>query len=337
MKTLKYGAEQAVKNCAKVNSKERVVVITDIETFKIGSMISKEALKITNNVQLYVMEDYGKRTDRNPLKFPKEIGMALNHADVSFYVAGGKKGEIQSFRNPMLNIISKRAAKKKIRHIHMIGVNEKIMKTGMAVDYKKVAKMTAKIAKIVKKSKQIRVTTSAGTDFVTTFSPDYKWIAVDGSFKMGEWSNLPDGEVFTCAKNCNGIIVVDGLLGDFFGAKYGIMKNQPLIMYIKNSRVVKFECKNKKILREIKEYSKIDKNANRIGEFAIGTNIGLKKLVGIMVQDEKFPGIHVAMGHGYSEVTGANWNSKAHLDCVLLKTTIEVDGKIIMKKGEFLV
>ena len=80
---------------------------------------------------------------------------------------------------------------------------------------------------------------------------------------------------------------------------------------------------------------KQDKNASHIGEFAIGTNIGLKKIIGNLLQDEKFPGVHIAVGDSYPKETGSPFPSKAHLDMVILKTTIFVDDKKIMNKGKF--
>jgi leucyl aminopeptidase (aminopeptidase T) len=106
-------------------------------------------------------------------------------------------------------------------------------------------------------------------------------------------------------------------------------------MEIKDSRVAKLSCDNDQLVKEFSEYIKQDENANRIGEFAIGTNIGLKELVGNLLQDEKFPGIHVAVGHGYPEKTGSDWESKAHCDAVLKNTTIVVEGETIMKDGVF--
>ncbi|MBW3016911.1 aminopeptidase, partial [Candidatus Woesearchaeota archaeon] len=67
------------------------------------------------------------------------------------------------------------------------------------------------------------------------------------------------------------------------------------------------------------------------------TNIFLKKFVGSMLQDEKFPGVHIAFGYPYPKMTKANWSSKAHMDVVMRKTTIVVDGRKIMDKGKFLV
>ena len=186
--------------------------------------------------------------------------------------------------------------------------------------------------------RRAKVLTKKGTDLTATFSSKIKWLIADGNItnKETKWSNLPDGEVFTCVENINGKVIVDGSLGDYFD-KYKVIEKTPLILEIKNSRIIKLECENKKLEKEIKEYIKQDENADRIGEFAIGTNIGLKKLIGNLLQDEKFPGIHIAIGHGYPENTGSDWDSKAHLDVIIQKTTIIVDGKEIMKNGKFII
>ena len=74
---------------------------------------------------------------------------------------------------------------------------------------------------------------------------------------------------------------------------------------------------------------------NRFGEFAIGTNVGLTQLIGNLLQDEKFPGVHLALGSPYPDKTGAEWDSKAHNDGILRNPTIAVDGRVIMKDGKF--
>ena len=73
----------------------------------------------------------------------------------------------------------------------------------------------------------------------------------------------------------------------------------------------------------------------RIGEFAIGTNLALSSLIGNMLQDEKFPGVHIAFGSPLSAETGAAWESCLHVDCVLTRTSIFVDGESIMHNGKF--
>jgi aminopeptidase len=78
-----------------------------------------------------------------------------------------------------------------------------------------------------------------------------------------------------------------------------------------------------------------DENSNRVGEFAIGTNIACKKVIGHILQDEKLPTIHIAFGHPYSQHTGADWMSTTHIDCVAVKCSIWFDGVQVMDKGVF--
>ncbi len=74
-----------------------------------------------------------------------------------------------------------------------------------------------------------------------------------------------------------------------------------------------------------------------MGEFAIGTNIELTDVIGQILQDEKFPGIHIAFGNPYGEHTGAKWYSGTHIDVVGRQFDIWVDGRQIMEKGRFLI
>ncbi len=336
MGSIDYGAEQAVKNCVRVQPGEKTVIITDHGAAHIAADIARHAESISpGNIRTFVMEDFGERPDdgSNPIAFPDEIRRELPTAAVSFYSAAGKKGELKTFRIPMLEVIE---ANKKLRHAHMPGIDDLLMTTGMAVDYAAVQEMCRKVYAIASKARKITVTNPAGTDFTAEFNPDWKWIISDGAITTGKWSNLPDGEVFTCVKSIDkGVIVVDGSLGDFFCPKYGLMEAFPLTMEIEDSRVVKVTCVNEELATEFRDYMKQDENANRIGEFAIGTNIGLERLVGNLLQDEKFPGIHVAVGHGYPEKTGSDWASEAHCDAVLKNTTIVVDGETIMDNGTF--
>lgn len=333
---IEFGAYQVINNCLCVKPTDRVCIVTDMGTQHIAAAINKEALKVTPKVKLFTMEDFGERPDdgERPLEFPKEIGDYLKSCQVSIYAAAGKKGELKSFRMPMIGVVNEAGT---IRHGHMPNINDKLMTTGMAADYGKIKETNAKIMKIVSGAKHAKVTTAMGTNLEVELDPSWKWINCDGNIKEENWSNLPDGEVFTCEKNMNGTVVVDGVLGDYMNNKYGVITKTPVTLKIKNGIVESVSCANSEIEREIKEYMKQDANANRIGEFAIGTNLALKELVGVLLQDEKFPGVHIAIGHGYPDKTGSDWDSSAHLDMVITKTTVEIDGKQIMKDGQFVI
>ena len=333
MNTIKKGAEQAVENCLSVQAGERVVIITDDESASIGAALKKAALAIGANVQVFMME----RTEGLPAEFPDKLGKALAQADVSFYSAQGKKGELQSFRIPMLRCVGDN---RKLRQGHMPGVTEEMMVTGMCADYQEIQRLSRAVYEKVSVAEEIRVVTDNGTNLTVNLSPDLRWKICDGNIKADDWSNLPDGEVFTSPKDINGTAVIDGCLGDYFDRKFGLLAETPVTIEIKNGRAVResIQCENEELRQEFVEYLfETDETPRRGGEWAIGTNTGLTELIGNLLQDEKFPGVHIAFGSPYPDKTGADWNSNGHIDGVIRNTTIFVSGEKIMNKGKFLI
>lgn len=332
MGTIAEGVRQAIDNCLKVKAGEQVVVVTDRETFGIGSALRTAAEKRAGGTaRFFVMEDFGVR----PIQFPQAMKEALAAADVSIYAAQGAKGELQTFRRHMLHAIE---ANPRLRHAHMIGITPEIMQDGMCSDYTEIQRISRLVYEKVKNARAIRVVTDKGNDFTAEFSPDLKWTISDGDIMPGHWKNLPDGEVFTCPATLNGTVVIDGCLGDFFAERYASLEDAPIRVEVKDGRAdpKSLQCKNEALRKEFAEYIfETDENSNRVGEFAVGTNTGLTHLIYNLLQDEKFPGVHIAFGSSLPAKTGAKWDSKAHVDGVLKNPSIYVDGEPIMIKGTF--
>lgn len=336
MGTLRFGAEQAIRKCLRVQPDEAVVLMTDQGALEVGHALRAVIKEITPRLEMFVLEDFGPRPDdgSQPLAFPEAIGQAMRAAQVSIYAAGGKRGELKSFRVPMLEIVD---ACPQLRHGHMINITRQVMETGMSTDYDLIQSLSAKVYDIVSKARRIHVTSPAGTDFVVGLNPNWKWIISDGRITPAQWKNLPDGEVFTCAETADGRAVIDGCLGDYF-SEMGTCESFPVTIDFAGGVVTSLTCPARPSLeKELNDYIRQDENAKRIGEFAIGTNVGLDTIIGNLLQDEKFPGVHIALGHGYPEKTGSPWKSDAHLDVVMRKVTIDVDGQIIMRDGKFLI
>ncbi|MFW6450581.1 MAG: aminopeptidase, partial [Nanoarchaeota archaeon] len=330
MDLMKKGAIQAIKNCLDVKEGEMVIIITDTETLDIGACLREAAKEVTDETKLFIVEDYQKR----PLKkIPQEIEEGIKSSSVGILAMQGKKGELMDFRRPLLTL----AQENGLRFANMININQQIMQQGMSADYKIIRDYSSKVYSIVKDAFHIEVKTKKGTDLLFEFSPQIKWVSGDGFIKKGEWSNLPDGEVFTCPVNVNGTAVIDGVLGDYLAAKYGVLEKNPLKVVIKGGKAVSVVCSNNELQKDFNELINTDENASRIGEFAIGTNIFIKELIGRLLQDEKFPGVHIAFGHGYPQKTGVKWKSGVHIDGVIKFPTVLVDGKKIMSEGEFLI
>ena len=108
-----------------------------------------------------------------------------------------------------------------------------------------------------------------------------------------------------------------------------------MVFRLTDGLVTAIESENPVVAVELADYLDSSENGRRVGEFAIGTNIGLRKLTGNLLQDEKLPGIHVAFGNPYPHETGADWTSNVHIDVIPINCTIEVDSQIIMRNGQF--
>ncbi len=135
----------------------------------------------------------------------------------------------------------------------------------------------------------------------------------------------------------NGVCVVDGVVGDYLCEKYQDLARQPLTIQHAKNRITEVSSENKELEQEFWAYTHTDENSDLVGEFAIGTNIELTHVIGQILQDEKFPGIHIAFGNPYGEHTGAKWYSSTHIDVVGTHFDIWVDGQQIMEKGRFLI
>jgi aminopeptidase len=135
---------------------------------------------------------------------------------------------------------------------------------------------------------------------------------------------------------------VDGLLvgeelGDHFARRYGMLE-EPVRLHVRSGRVAGVEMpRHPEIEAEVRAYLAQSPDSNRAGEFAIGTNVGLTSIVGNFLQDEKFPGVHVAFGDPYGAETGADWECPSHVDVLASRADVWVDGRQIMQDGRFLV
>lgn len=326
MGTIDQGAKNAIEVCMAVKPGERVVLVTDRLVPEVGDALEAAARKISQNVARFDLESFGAR----PLTaLPPKLAEEAEKADVSFWAAASVKGEL-----PVRMAYRKHL--KRARHAHMPGITKQLMEMGMNADYDKVADLTLRLYKRVQGVRKARVTNPNGTDFEVLFHPDWKWLPDTGKFhEPGSWGNLPAGECYTAPVWLHGRIVTN-LLGDYFSEKYKEL-SPPLSFDVFDNRIVLDSMKGAtpEVIREFKEYLTSDPMGTRAGEFAMGTNLALTKLVGNLLQDEKIPGVHVAFGHPYSEQTGAPWTAKTHVDVVILDTDVWLDGVQVQAKGRY--
>jgi len=326
---LSPGAHNAVYTCLRIEPSEKVTLITDNDCREIGASLAQELAQLGSPFKAFVMEDLAPR----PLtQFPPEIAADMETSDVSIFAVHAQRNELKS-RMEMTDIVNRR----RMRHAHMVNINRQMMLEGMRADYNKVDALSRKVVDIVSRAKKIRATNPAGSDFTAKLNPNYRWVKTSGIISRDKWGNLPGGETFTTPGEVNGVCVVDGVVGDYLCEKYQDLARQPLTIRMEKNRITEIASDNKELEQEFWAYTHTDANSDRVGEFAIGTNIELDHVIGQILQDEKFPGVHIAFGNPYGAHTGADWYSSTHIDVVGTHFDIWVDGRQIMEKGRFLI
>jgi aminopeptidase len=323
------GARNAVRTCLRIQPSEKVTIITDTFSRDIAASIAAEVEAVGAPFHAFVLEDLAPR----PLTgLPSEILEDMESSQVSIFAVQVQANELRS-RMQMTEVVNRR----RIRHAHMVNINRQIMLEGMRADFLKVDAISTKVLDLVSRAKQIKAKSAAGSDLIADLEPSYRWLKTSGLISPDKWGNLPGGEVFTTPGEVNGKFVVDGVVGDYLCAKFGDLKDAPLTIQVKANRLMEVHSNNKDLEQDFWTYTHTDENSDRVGEFAIGTNIEVKDVIGHILQDEKFPGIHIAFGNPYGEHTGAKWYSSTHIDVVGRKFDIWVDGNQIMREGKFLI
>ena len=146
--------------------------------------------------------------------------------------------------------------------------------------------------------------------------------------------NMPDGEVFTGPVEDS----MEGHVYFSYPAIYGSHEVTGVRLTFEKGEVVKATAdKNQDyLLRTIAT----DAGSKRVGEFAIGTNEGIKKFTREILFDEKIGGsFHMALGSGYPE-TGSTNESAIHWDMVCdLRDggEIWVDNTLFYQNGKFVI
>ena len=321
------GAHNAVRTCLRIQPGEKTTLITDQASIGIGAALAYELRAVGAPYHAFVLEDCAQR----PLTgMPQEVLDDLETSRASLFAVVAQTNELGS-RMQMTEVVNRC----KIRHGHMVNITPRIMLAGMRADYDAVDELSVRVLEITRHAKVIRATTPAGADIVATMNPEYAWLKTSGIISENTWGNLPGGEVWTTPGEVNGKFVVDGVVGDYLCAKYGDLQATPLTLLIEGNRLREAHCANKELEAEFWQYTHTDENSDRVGEFAIGTNIGVKDVIGNILQDEKIPGVHIAFGNPYGAHTGADWYSATHIDVVGRRFDIWADDRQIMRAGEF--
>jgi len=310
--SLLKGARIAVRQCMNIKPNEKVLILTDKKMHNsIPLALYRESLEITDNVDIKII-----KTPKHDGEEPnKKIADLMKKYDVIFITTSKSLTHTKAVRN----------ASKKVRIASMPNVTKfSFEKGGLTANYNKVDKLCKIMLRHVKKAKNARITSKNGTNLELKLGK-HKWIDDSGiCHKKGCGPiNLPSGEVATAPDEgkANGILVID---------KYGEYGDNIKIT-VKNGYAI--EIQGSPELK--KEVNKLGKKARNIAELGIGTN-PKAKVIGNVLEDEKvFGTVHIALGN--NKFAGGRVNIPFHVDGIILKPTLQIGRKTIIKNGKWLI
>lgn len=321
------GAKNAVETCLSVRPGEHVALIADEASRAVAASIAAAIEDRHARYTGLLLEDFGPRP---MIAAPPAVLEALETADAGVMCMRPQPGELGA-RMAIVRVVERR----QIRYAHMVGVTREIMQQGMRADYLMVDRLSDKLRERMLSAKTLTVKTEAGTSFAAHFDRGLDWVKTSGLISPRYWSNLPAGEVFTTPATVDGTFVCDATAGDHFNGKYGDLQTTPLVLKIEGARLTAVDCARKDLEEEFWQYCHTDENSDRVGELAFGTNLGLSEMIGVLLQDEKFPGVHIAFGDPYGSQTHADWKSKTHVDVLTRNCDVWIDDDQVISKGQY--
>lgn len=322
------GARNAVETCLAIQPGERVALIADLDSGEVAASLEQALADRGARTECVPIETVASRPMREA---PAAVLAALDTADAGILCVQPREGELAA-RMAIVSVVERR----RIRYAHMVGITERIMREGMRADYRRVDELSRLLCERMPGAHRLTVRTPAGTNFTATFDPELVWVKTSGLINPRYWSNLPAGEVFTTPASVDGTFICDGEAGDYFNGKYGSLERSPLVLEIRGGRLVSASCDLDELERDFWTYCHTDANSDRVGELAFGTNLGLSEMIGILLQDEKIPGVHIAFGDPYGSQTHADWASRTHVDVLTRDCDVWIDDEQVIAHGRYL-
>ncbi len=308
----------AILNCMGARKKEKILIITDALKREIGYSLFNNSIALGFNSLLVEM----KPLTTNGEEPSEEIARLMKNFDIVLCPTSKSLTHTKARRE---------AASKGARVATFPGITEDVMIRGLNADYKRISRLSFKIKNILDKGSFVKITSPAGTDLSFSIK-GRKAIASSGLFhKKGEGGNLPTGETFLAPVegSANGTLIIDGSIAGF-----GIIENVNLKVTVTDGFASKITGGKlaKQVSAMLDNFGKYGRN---IAEFGIGTN-HKAKLSGVLLEDEKVLGtIHIAFGNNIT--MGGSVNVPIHIDGVVKKPTVLLDGKLIMINGKLLI
>ena len=318
MITLQDAAMNTMSGCMAIKKGETVLVICDEPERRIGVALWEAARKL--GAEAMLLEIIPRSS--NGEEPPAPVAGLMKSVDVLL---------CPTFCSLTHTDARRAATAAGVRAATLPGITEECMVRTLVADYDEIAALSVKTAKVLSGGKHARVTSPAGTDI--EFSIEGRTAHPDTGLvhKPGDMSNLPAGEAYLAPVegSANGVIIFEAAV-----AGLGKLGNEKIRIKIEKGYAVEITggAPARQLEKLLEPHGKA---AYNLAELGVGTND--KAIIsGKILEDEKILGtVHLALGDNKS--MGGSIGVASHLDGLLLKPSVWIDGKLMMEAGKLLV
>jgi leucyl aminopeptidase (aminopeptidase T) len=314
MDDLDRAVAAVVRDCLAVKEGEEVVVVCNPATQHLGERLREEAADAGGDAVMALMSERASHAAEPP----RTVGEAMAAADVILAPT------VQSLSHTAAR---KRASENGARCATLPGVTEDMLARVMSADMGGLRRRGRAVADALEAASEARITDANGTELQLDLDgrqaiPDAGELSERGAF-----GNLPCGEGFISPVTGDGTLVVDGSM-----AGIGLV-DEPIELVIEGGHLTSARWRQGMAFMGLR--TEHGEDGTNVAELGIGTN-EKAKLTGNILEDEKILGTcHVAFGA--SAGIGGTIQVPVHLDVVVTKPTVELDGEPIVRDGELLV
>lgn len=313
---LENAARIALRDCMKVSAGETVAIITDENKRNIGVAMWNVAKELGAEATLIEIIP----RSRNGEEPPAPVAALMAASSVVLCPLTKSVTHTESRRE---------ACKRGARIATLPGITEDMMIRCLSADYHAIAARSRRLSEILQTGNEVHVTSPAGTDIKLLRGDRYPKPDTGLFHNAGDSGNLPAGETFFAPieGSAQGKIV-------FEAAVAGIGKLQNNIHLVVRDGMAVEITGGPEAAKLTELVDSVGPNGRNIAELGIGTN-DKAQITGVILEDEKVMGtVHIALGDNKS--MGGTVAVSSHLDGLILKPTVRLDGRLIMEAGTLL-
>lgn len=314
MKKLEKAAQTVIGRALEVRKDEALLIMVDEPSLFLGQQLFTAGSKRSRHVHLLQLS--GNWLQKNGICAP--VGRLMQEMNAIIAVTAASISHTDARRE---------ACRQGARVITMPAITQESFSRIADMDFDKISRLSRKIADILGIANSIEVTAPNGTHLHINAASARGFADTGLVHNPGAFSNLPAGEaaVAPAAKGTEGELIVDSGMG------VRPEDQERTMLSIRDGRAVRI-IGGDAALRLRRQLAPYGPEARLVAEFGIGCS-SAARICGYALEDEKVLGtIHLALGNNLS--FGGKNDVPIHLDAVVYKATVVIDGRKILDNGQ---